>query len=94
MTTNLDQYALEGNYRLGKIYEKKGNHKKAISYLKQALSIKKTHFESLVALANILLSKEEYGRSLKYFKHALLFKPDDIEVLYGYTNATFKHHMN
>jgi len=46
---------LEGYYRLGKLNEKIGNRKHAISYYKNALVVRSTHLESLSALANLLL---------------------------------------
>lgn len=84
---------MESNYRLGKIYEKLGNKKKAITHLKNSLSIKQSHFESLLSLANILASKDEFERALKYYKHALLFKPEDPETLFGYSQALFRSHV-
>lgn len=82
---------MESNFRLGKIYEKLGNKKKAISHYKNCLNIKNSHYESLVSLAMLLLSKEQYERSLKYFKHALLLKNEDLEVLFGYSMALYRN---
>ena len=83
---------MDSFFKLGKIYEKLGNKKLAIIYYKNCLTIDKTHKDSLIALANLLLSIDEYERSMKYFKHALLLY-EDIEVLYGYSLAVFKSYL-
>jgi len=41
-------------------------------------------------MGGILLRQEYYERALKYYKHALLLKKDDLDALFGYSLATFK----
>jgi len=43
----IPSFAFEASFRLGKLYEKMNNDKKATFFYKNALALKKSHFESL-----------------------------------------------
>jgi len=83
-------HAQEAAYRIGKVYNKLGQKKASLNYLKKSLSLDQMHFSSAKAIANILMSKGQYERASKYFKHALRMKDNDESALYGFSVCLYK----
>ena len=84
---------MESFYKLGLLYDKLGNKKLSIVYLKSCLTIDKTHKQALNLLGNVLLVMEEFERAMKYFKHVLTFDEDSMEALYGLSLTLYRSYI-
>lgn len=67
-------------------YEIKRNDQ-AIEYLLKANQLKPDSYEAIVALGQVNLEANHYDQAEKWFKAALLKKPEDVRVLASLTFA-------
>ena len=65
------------HYRLGKLYERKGDLDAAIDQYQKTLSIQPAHSQALSSLAVVYALREEYEKSVSIFKKIIRLRPDN-----------------
>jgi len=80
--------------KLGNLYRKRGESKKASEIFQQILSAHKDYIPAILSLASLYAENEEYEDSITYFKKAITIQPENntffynIACLYAKENKT------